>query len=97
MFLVVSFLQEPEATPVIPTIVVRRLCWAPFATAGAVEAGFSINVLTMFGMVLVDRYRSMMRIVVVGRFERTMSEEGPPPPATRKAMGQIRRHHGRWS
>jgi hypothetical protein len=57
--------------------------------------GFSINVLTMFGMVLVIGIVVDDAIVVVENVERIMSEEGLPPlEATRKAMGQISgRHH----
>ena len=52
--------------------------------------GFSINVLTMFGMVLVIGIVVDDAIVVVENVERIMSEEGlPPREATRKAMGQI--------
>jgi branched-chain amino acid transport system permease protein len=52
--------------------------------------GFSINVLTMFGMVLVIGIVVDDAIVVVENVERIMSEEGLPPlQATRKAMGQI--------
>jgi multidrug efflux pump len=52
--------------------------------------GFSINVLTMFGMVLVIGIVVDDAIVVVENVERIMSEEGlPPHEATRKAMGQI--------
>jgi multidrug efflux pump len=52
--------------------------------------GFSINVLTMFGMVLVIGIVVDDAIVVVENVERIMSEEGLPPlEATRKAMTQI--------
>jgi multidrug efflux pump len=52
--------------------------------------GFSINVLTMFGMVLVIGIVVDDAIVVVENVERIMSEEGLSPlDATRKAMGQI--------
>jgi multidrug efflux pump len=56
----------------------------------AAGLGFSINVLTMFGMVLVIGIVVDDAIVVVENVERIMSEEGlPPREATRKAMGQI--------
>jgi multidrug efflux pump len=73
---------------VIPTIVVPI---ALLGTFGALLAlGFSINVLTMFGMVLVIGIVVDDAIVVVENVERIMSEEGlPPREATRKAMGQI--------
>src|SRR5262249_46846482 len=53
-------------------------------------AGFSINVLTLFGMVLAIGILVDDAIVVVENVERIMSEEGlEPRAATRKAMGQI--------
>ncbi|ODS60160.1 MAG: multidrug efflux RND transporter permease subunit [Acidovorax sp. SCN 65-108] len=59
-----------------------------FATLLAL--GFSINVLTMFGMVLVIGIVVDDAIVVVENVERIMSEEGLSPlEATRKAMRQI--------
>jgi multidrug efflux pump len=52
--------------------------------------GFSINVLTLFGMVLAIGILVDDAIVVVENVERIMAEEGlPPKQATRKAMGQI--------
>ena len=52
--------------------------------------GFSINVLTLFGMVLAIGILVDDAIVVVENVERIMSEEGlSPRDATRKAMGQI--------
>ncbi len=81
------FLQNIRYT-IIPTIVVPV---ALLGTFGALLAmGFSINVLTMFGMVLVIGIVVDDAIVVVENVERIMSEEGlPPVEATRKAMGQI--------
>ena len=81
------FLQNIRYT-IIPTIVVPV---ALLGTFGALLAlGFSINVLTMFGMVLVIGIVVDDAIVVVENVERIMSEEGlPPREATRKAMGQI--------
>ncbi|NKI94574.1 efflux RND transporter permease subunit [Rhizobacter sp. SG703] len=81
------FLQNWRYT-VIPTLVV------PIALLGTFGAllglGFSINVLTMFGMVLVIGIVVDDAIVVVENVERIMSEEGlSPREATRKAMGQI--------
>jgi multidrug efflux pump len=60
-------------------------------TFGVLQAlGFSINVLSMFGMVLVIGIVVDDAIVVVENVERIMSHEGLPPlQATRKAMGQI--------
>src|SRR3981081_4206626 len=53
-------------------------------------AGSSINMLTMFGMVLAVGILVDDAIVVVENVERIMAEEGlPPKEATRKAMSQI--------
>lgn len=81
------FLQNLRAT-FIPTIVV------PIALLGTCAAlfamGFSINVLTMFGMVLAIGILVDDAIVVIENVERIMTEEGlSPRDATRKAMGQI--------
>ena len=81
------FLQNFRYT-IIPTIVVPVALLGTFAALLAM--GFSINVLTMFGMVLVIGIVVDDAIVVVENVERIMSEEGLPPlQATRKAMGQI--------
>ncbi|MFI4928450.1 MAG: efflux RND transporter permease subunit, partial [Burkholderiales bacterium] len=81
------FLQDWRYT-IIPTLVVPV---ALLGTFGALLAlGFSINVLTMFGMVLVIGIVVDDAIVVVENVERIMSHEGlPPREATRKAMSQI--------
>ena len=81
------FLQNVRYT-LIPTIVVPV---ALLGTCGALLlAGFSINVLTMFGMVLAIGILVDDAIVVVENVERIMAEEGlPPREATAKAMGQI--------
>jgi multidrug efflux pump len=81
------FLQNIRYT-IIPTIVV------PVALLGACTtlllAGYSINMLSMFGMVLAVGILVDDAIVVVENVERIMSEEGlPPKEATRKAMSQI--------
>ncbi len=81
------FLQNFRYT-IIPTIVVPVALLGTFAALLAM--GFSINVLTMFGMVLVIGIVVDDAIVVVENVERIMAEEGLPPlQATRKAMGQI--------
>ncbi|MDP9606958.1 efflux RND transporter permease subunit [Variovorax sp. NFACC27] len=81
------FLQNWRYT-IIPTIVVPIALLGTFASLLAL--GFSINVLTMFGMVLVIGIVVDDAIVVVENVERIMSEEGLPPlEATRKAMRQI--------
>src|SRR5690606_18564342 len=73
---------------IIPALVV------PVALLGAcavlLAAGFSINVLTMFAMVLAIGILVDDAIVVVENVERIMTHEGlPPREATRKAMSQI--------
>jgi len=81
------FLQDFRYT-IIPTIVVPVALLGTFGVLLAL--GFSINVLTMFGMVLVIGIVVDDAIVVVENVERIMSEEGlPPKEATKKAMGQI--------
>ncbi|HSH88638.1 MAG TPA: efflux RND transporter permease subunit [Ramlibacter sp.] len=81
------FLQNLRYTA-IPAIVVPIALLGTFAVLLAL--GFSINVLTMFGMVLVIGIVVDDAIVVVENVERIMSEEGlPPREATVKAMGQI--------
>src|SRR4051812_42619948 len=81
------FLQNIRAT-LIPTIVVPV---ALLGTFGAMLAfHFSINVLTLFGMVLAIGILVDDAIVVVENVERIMAEEGLSPlEATRKAMSQI--------
>ena len=81
------FLQNIRYT-IIPTIVVPV---ALLGTCGILLLlGFSINVLTLFGMVLAIGILVDDAIVVVENVERIMSEEGlSPRDATRKAMGQI--------
>ncbi|RJG03771.1 efflux RND transporter permease subunit [Noviherbaspirillum sedimenti] len=81
------FLQNIRYT-LIPTIVVPVALLGTLATMLAF--GFSINVLTMFGMVLAIGILVDDAIVVVENVERIMREEGlSPRDATRKAMGQI--------
>lgn len=81
------FLQSIRYT-LIPTVVV------PIALLGTcavmLALGYSINVLTMFGMVLAIGILVDDAIIVVENVERIMSEEGlTPKEATRKAMRQI--------
>ncbi|MCU1733035.1 MULTISPECIES: efflux RND transporter permease subunit [unclassified Pseudomonas] len=81
------FLQNIRYT-LIPTLVVPVALMGTFASMLAL--GFSINVLTLFGMVLAIGILVDDAIVVVENVERIMMEEGlPPREATRKAMGQI--------
>ncbi len=88
VFLVMFLFLQNWRYTIIPTLVVPI---ALLGTFGALLAlGFSINVLTMFGMVLVIGIVVDDAIVVVENVERIMSSEGlPPREATRKAMGQI--------
>ncbi len=88
VFLVMFLFLQNWRYTLIPTIVVPVALLGTFATLLAL--GFSINVLTMFGMVLVIGIVVDDAIVVVENVERIMSEEGlAPREATRKAMGQI--------
>ncbi|WJN49818.1 efflux RND transporter permease subunit [Pseudomonas asiatica] len=81
------FLQNLRYT-LIPTLVVPVALMGTFAVMLAM--GFSVNVLTLFGMVLAIGILVDDAIVVVENVERIMAEEGlPPKEATRKAMGQI--------
>jgi multidrug efflux pump len=81
------FLQNLRAT-LIPAIAVPVVLLGTFGVM-AVE-GFSINILTLFGLVLAIGLLVDDAIVVVENVERVMSEEGlSPRAATRKAMGQI--------
>ncbi|PAU86205.1 hydrophobe/amphiphile efflux-1 family RND transporter [Pseudomonas sp. WN033] len=81
------FLQNWRAT-LIPTLAIPVVILGTFGVMSAF--GFSINVLTMFAMVLAIGLLVDDAIVVVENVERVMSEEGlPPREATRKSMGQI--------
>ncbi|MBB1268853.1 efflux RND transporter permease subunit [Shewanella sp. SR44-3] len=81
------FLQNFRAT-LIPTIAVPVVLLGTFAILSF--AGFSINTLTMFAMVLAIGLLVDDAIVVVENVERIMSEEGLSPlEATRKSMDQI--------
>ncbi|MBT2334151.1 efflux RND transporter permease subunit [Variovorax paradoxus] len=88
VFLVMFLFLQNWRYTIIPTIVVPIALLGTFAMLLAL--GFSINVLTMFGMVLVIGIVVDDAIVVVENVERIMSEEGLSPlEATRKAMRQI--------
>jgi len=81
------FLQNFRAT-LIPTIAVPIVLLGTFGILSAL--GFSINMLTMFAMVLAIGLLVDDAIVVVENVERLMSEEGlSPREATRKSMEQI--------
>ncbi len=88
VFLVMYLFLENFRATLIPTIVV------PVALTGALTGlylfGFSINVLTLFAMVLAIGILVDDAIVVVEAVERIMTTEGlSPREATRKAMDQI--------
>jgi multidrug efflux pump len=88
VFLVMYLFLENLRVTLVPAVVV------PVALMGALSGlyvfGFSINVLTLFAMVLAIGIVVDDAIVVVENVERIMSTEGlPPREATIKAMGQI--------
>ncbi len=86
-FVMYLFLQNFRAT-LIPTIAVPVVLLGTFGVMAAF--GFSINTLTMFGMVLAIGLLVDDAIVVVENVERLMSEEDLSPlEATRKSMDQI--------
>jgi multidrug efflux pump len=81
------FLQNFRAT-LIPSIAVPVVLLGTFGVLAA--CGFSINMLTMFAMVLAIGLLVDDAIVVVENVERIMTEEGlSPKEATRKSMDQI--------
>src|SRR5512146_1252798 len=81
------FLQNMRAT-IIPTIAVPVVLLGTMGVLAA--AGFSINTLTMFALVIVIGLLVDDAIVVVENVERIMTEEGlSPHDATIKSMGQI--------
>lgn len=81
------FLQNFRAT-LIPTIAIPVVLLGTFAVMAAF--GFSINTLTMFGLVLAIGLLVDDAIVVVENVERIMDEEGLSPyEATKKSMKQI--------
>ena len=88
VFLVIYlFLQNWRAT-LIPTIAVPVVLLGTFGVMAA--AGYSINTLTLFGLVLAIGLLVDDAIVVVENVERVMQEEGlSPKEATRKSMDQI--------
>ncbi|MEO1750525.1 efflux RND transporter permease subunit [Thiofaba sp. EF100] len=81
------FLQNLRAT-LIPTIAIPVVLLGTFGVMAAL--GFSINTLTLFGIVLAIGLLVDDAIVVVENVERLMTEEGlSPKEATRKSMRQI--------
>jgi len=81
------FLQNWRAT-LIPSIAVPVVLLGTFGVMAV--AGYSINTLTLFGLVLAIGLLVDDAIVVVENVERVMREEGlPPKEATRVSMDQI--------
>ncbi|MFD1797592.1 efflux RND transporter permease subunit [Paracoccus aurantiacus] len=81
------FLQSWRAT-LIPTLAVPVVLLGTFGVLAI--AGYSINTMTMFAMVLAIGLLVDDAIIVVENVERVMEEEGlPPMEATEQSMGQI--------
>jgi multidrug efflux pump len=88
VFLVMYLFLQSLRYTLIPTVVVPVALLGAFGMMFAF--GYSINVLTMFAMVLAVGILVDDAIVVIENVERIMSEEGlSPRDATKKAMGQI--------
>ena len=88
VFLVMYLFMGNMRATLIPTIAVPVVILGTFAVLGLF--GFSINMLTMFAMVLAIGLLVDDAIVVVENVERIMSEEGVSPlEATRQSMDQI--------
>jgi len=88
VFMVMYLFMGNMRATLIPTIAVPVVLLGTFAALGLF--GFSINMLTMFAMVLAIGLLVDDAIVVVENVERIMSEEGLSPlQATRKSMDQI--------
>jgi multidrug efflux pump len=88
VFLVMYLFLQNFRYTLIPTLVVPVALLGTFGVMSV--AGFSINVLTMFGMVLAIGILVDDAIVVIENVERLMVQEGLSPyEATKKAMGQI--------
>ncbi len=88
VFLVMYLFMGNMRATLIPTIAVPVVVLGTFAVLGLFH--FSINMLTMFAMVLAIGLLVDDAIVVVENVERIMSEEGiSPREATRQSMDQI--------
>jgi HAE1 family hydrophobic/amphiphilic exporter-1 len=88
VFLIMWLFMGSMRATLIPTIAVPVVILGTFAVLRFF--GFSINMLSMFAMVLSIGLLVDDAIVVVENVERIMSEEGlSPKEATRKSMGQI--------
>ncbi|WGT51106.1 efflux RND transporter permease subunit [Thioclava nitratireducens] len=87
LLVILVFLQKWRAT-LIPIVAVPVVLLGTFAVL--LVAGYSINTLTMFAMVLAIGLLVDDAIVVVENVERVMEEEGLSPlEATEKSMSQI--------
>jgi len=87
VLVILLFLQNVRAT-LIPAVTIPVVLLGTFGVLAA--AGFTINTLTMFGLVLAIGLLVDDAIVVVENVERIVAEEGlAPREATRKAMGQL--------
>ena len=88
VFIIMWLFMGTFRATLIPTIAVPVVLLGTFAVLALF--GFSINMLTMFAMVLAIGLLVDDAIVVVENVERIMSEEGlPPREATAKSMEQI--------
>ena len=88
VFIIMYLFMGTFRATLIPTIAVPVVLLGTFAILGLF--GFSINMLTMFAMVLAIGLLVDDAIVVVENVERIMSEEGlPPKEATAKSMEEI--------
>ena len=88
VFLVMYLFMGNMRATLIPTIAVPVVILGTFGVLGLF--GFSINMLTMFAMVLAIGLLVDDAIVVVENVERVMGQEGLPPwEATRKSMAEI--------
>ena len=88
VFVIMYIFMGTFRATLIPTIAVPVVLLGTFATLGLF--GFSINMLTMFAMVLAIGLLVDDAIVVVENVERIMAEEGlPPKEATAKSMDEI--------
>lgn len=86
-----AFVPAKHPATLIPTIAVPVVLLGTFAVLAAF--GYSINTLTMFGMVLAIGLLVDDAIVVVENVERVMMEDNlPPKEATEKSMSQIQGH-----
>ncbi len=88
VFLVMYLFMGNMRATLVPTIAVPVVILGTFGVLGLF--GFSINMLTMFAMVLAIGLLVDDAIVVVENVERIMGQEGlPPREATAKSMGEI--------